>query len=207
MMDVKFPYGKMTLLRTYDPRYDTLVLDPSRNGKVVDETLFFAPLGRDPRTGKERHLSDTNMTCAASLGYPLHAVFNWMRVFVEEFENPDDLNWLRRHCSFSMIMGGNTPMRTLSLNAMSPRFPKGGEKLLQKWIEDGVIKAWPWFYALLPSIKIDSTEMFRVHVTSDEVASLKGALRVKVFLGPWLCRQKYDRPRMEECPEDPVDPE
>jgi len=207
-MKVQFEYGGMNLIRTYDPRYDTLVLDPSRNGKVVDENLFVSPLrDKDVYPGKVRHYSDTNMTCAGCLGHPLHAQFDWMRVFVDSFDISDDLNWLKRHCSFRMVMGGDTTVRTLSLDAMSPVIPKGSDDSLKKMIEDGKVGLWPWFHALLPKLQLEPTESFRVHVTSDEIASLKSPLRVKVLLGPWLYRQEHDRPRMEERPEEPVDPE
>ena len=201
------PVGHIDLIRTYDPRYDTLTLNPSRNGKVVDENLFIVPLGKDHRTGKERHHTDTNMTCASCLGSPLHAEFSWMSVALEGFDNAEDVDWLRHHCTFRMVMGGDTTIRSLNLNAMSPRLPKGGEILIQEWIKDGVIKVWPWFIALLPNLKVQPTEMFRVQVTSDEVSSLNSPLRIKVFLGPWLYRQKLHGPTMEESPKTPVDPE
>ncbi len=104
-------------------------------------------------------------------------------------------------------MGGDTTIRDLNLDAMSPLVPKGSDEALKKLIDGGNIRLWPWFHALLPKIKVEPTESFRVHVTSSDLVELKASLRLKVFLGPWLYRIAHDRPRVEECSEKPVDPE
>lgn len=191
------------LVRTFDPKYDTFEI--SDGNKPVSIHLFQTyPGANDVNTGKPRNWSECNMTQAGQLGMPLGAKFEWVRLFVEDFVNPADVRMMLSKCYMDVITGSQTTARKLSLSAMVPVLPKGGNKIIEKWIKDGVVKVWPWLQAALPMVGVNPHEPFRVSIYSDEPLAFSGVVRGKVFLGPWLYRPDHSHPHYEDPPEDVV---
>lgn len=205
-MDEFLPNIGSELVRTYDPRYDTFTLDRRQDESAPDFSLFTCPEGSvDAYTGRRRTKAETNMTLANMVGVPLAAKFEWMRVFIEDFGHPDDVEWIRQHFHFDVITGAQTIARGLGLNAMSPVLPKGGKDVIRDWIKDGTIRLWPWFQTALPSIGISPIECFSVRAVADAPLALKSFLRVKVSLGPWLYRPDHGVPHYEDRPENEIE--
>ena len=163
---------------TIEDQYDTF-----ETGKpfVWDvNRLFCLPQGQQGRTH-----ADTNAQIAGMLGMPRYAVWTYLRVFFEDWDDG------RAFCARTTLQLANSCGSKIiwrgTLSTMSPYLPRGGADKLRSVLRNGRVQFWPWIEAKIAPTLIDAHDPFSVEL-QDNSGGYRGKVRGKVILGPYIFR-------------------
>jgi hypothetical protein len=190
MEELKNDIKQKRLKGFLEDRYDTLTYYPEDT--YTTHVLFVRPVGQSDERGNMKYYASTNMTLHSSLGYPFKALWRYIRLYFEKYENVEDVMLWAEKARIQLQLGQNTVFWGGSVGSMEPMAPDQKNtrlgRLMGRLVHNGHIKIWPWLQAHLSDCVIDSTTSFEVHVCYAGKVDVKHPVRVKISLGPWIFR-------------------